>query len=245
MDLFLNYKDAFLVVKERFLELQEKNSEWKETQKSILEKVVDNSSGEWSEEYQEQTKDALDEFDLLCERVDKMCTILQDEAEPRICHMLNRCVAFELNLSGMGNEGLSFSYNDTTGKDLMYNSEHHETIVSNCDTVDTTSDSETTKLGEMQTTAGELKYVDSSFLDVEFTALTAGIKKQKYINYFEENFEEYVSEVSDFNSTVSSQFTDVVGEYSDFPEFYRTTNYDYYIDKHYPRIKIEQQNGNI
>ena len=243
MDLFLNYRDAFLIVKDRFLELQEKNSEWKETQSSILQKVADNTSGNYSDEYQSQTQDALAEFDLLCERVDKMCTILQDEAEPRICHMLNMCVLMGYNLDGMGNEGVSLSREHTDGKDLMYNSEYHETIVSNCNTVDITSDSETAKLGEMKITAGKLKYLDSTFLDTEFSALKTGIARQKYINYFEETFDTYVSEVSDFNSEVSSQFTDVVGEYSDFPEFYRTTNYSYYIDKHYPRIKQAAEAG--
>lgn len=243
MDLFLNYNESFINVRDRYLSIQKLNEDWGEKLKALLERVANNSSGKWSDKYVEKAKETLEDYNLFCERIDKMCAIFA-EAEPKVIHMINLCQSFPMFLDGLEvfaklteKSSLPIGAND-----LMYNGDHHDSIVTSCDEVDTTSDLETTKLNEIFNTIATLNKAPADFLATEILTMEGGIEKQKRINSFEAAFEAFVTAVSDFNTTISSEFADVIGEYSNLPTFSRTFDYSVYIGEHYPKIASAAQN---
>lgn len=241
MELFLNYNESFLKVKKRYLEIQEKNAEWIESNSKTLEEMRDNNSGKWSEEYQNQAKDVLSDLELFSSRIDRMCEIFS-EAEPDIIGMLNRCALFSTYLEDDdSNVFYEHCYNvetyDYASKDLMYNANGHNIIADGCHDALQLTDDESEKASDIAEIIPKLNHVGEGFLSSELESLAKGITKQQRLNNFEDNFNVYVNEVYDFNAKYSSAFVDVVGEYKDFPEFYRITDYEAYLNEHYPHIK--------
>ena len=240
MDLFLNYNESFLKVKARYLEIKEKNDEWYEANVKCLEDIANNSSGKWSEEYQKQAAETLADIKLLITRVDRMCEIFE-MAEPDIIAMLNRCAMFSILLNtdafDVSERECDTSPFPVALNDLMYDSSYKETIITGCDNVSTKNDDEVTRVGKIKDLVLGLNKVPKTFLDGEISEAEAGIAQQQRIDKFEDNFIRYANEVSEFNTSLSTAFADVVGEYYDFPAFYRTTDYDVYLDKNYPQIR--------
>ena len=236
MELFLN-RSKFETVKDRFTELVSKNEEWAEENAEVINAVTSNNEGDFVETYNGHTAQVVMEFNSYAERVEKIVNTF-NEAEPKFTKMLNRCACMPDLL-----EGLEYSmYPDyvlwTQNEDLMYDSRYHDGIIAECNFIKKETDKEEAGLKFLRGVLDELEHVDKNLVNDHMSHMEDGIIRQRYLDEFLASFQAYVSEVEEFNTTISSGFADAVGEYNHyFPEFSRTTDLHQYADSQHAYVR--------
>ena len=237
MELFLNY-EAYKTVEDKFIRLGQANEKWAEENREEINKVLNNNQGNWVQSFNISTDDIYKLFLVYSDKVSKTNQTFS-EADYYVYYIFNVCWMMPYTLNwGVIYEIGGRTLNDGVAEDIMYNSEHHDTIYDRCNDIDSVTAVEKSTVEEIKNLAGKLTHVDKSFLNDDFDIMEEGFKKQGYIMDFLDVFTDFVNKVNDFNTEIASKFSDVVGTFSDFPLFQRDTDYKAYVDSHYSQINV-------
>lgn len=236
MEFFLNYP-KYLQVKARYNLLGQKNEDWAEENADIIAMVTNDNEGAWEEKFDEKTAEVVTDFLNYSENINLINSAFS-EATPRVNKMLNQCYVLPSLLDGnlFGNITDDAPWSGHAD-DLMYNSEHHDSIITEAGFVSEYTDEEEEKLKLLGDVVHELEYVNSSLIDDSIDEMSDGILVQRILESFITLFQDYVTEVNDFNTVISSKMADAVGVYSEFPEFTRETDPRLYAEEHYSYTK--------
>lgn len=226
VQVLLNY-DNFLAVKEKYNSIRVKNLSWKEKNVVVLNSVVEYNSGKWGAQFDTNENQVLAEFMQFSSDTDLMCRYL-DDADGDITKMLNRCGDFYNTLDG-NTAPTSYSSSELAGEhcnELKYDDVSHDSITSGCESILDDADLEANAVKEIRDLMEKMVWKPKSCLNAELDAFTPALTKQGYIEKFADSFARFVSEVDSFNTTISSKFSDVVGELETVPEFTRENTYE-------------------
>ncbi len=200
---------------------------WEEANKAIVDQMLTYNNGSWVSKFNEQENSVIADFLNLMEQMRYTRDVFED-ALGQLMSMLNRCGCFYYTLDGYLPLEKYSSDREVTSilHWAMYDSDGHDAIIDGCESVLTDTQSELDTIDELNDILDALEYVDKSTLQAKSDDVKEGLKKQAYIGNFEESFSMYVQEVTDFNTSISSQLSSVVDGTVDMPQFTRNTDYD-------------------
>ena len=230
-DLFLNYKELEST-EEFFGKLKAKNQEWISKNQDIIDQMLTQNMGTWVGKFDGQETSVIAEFMNFSNDVVSMDSALQRAMKKEMA-MLNRCGKLIYTLDGIAPK-TKYSEDGPEGEIAdwaKYDSTNHDTIIDNCESVMTDSASQRDALSELEEMLGPIKMADLSKVKASIADLKVGLTKQEYIDYFEQSFSSYASEVDDFNTTISSALSGLVNEEYSATEFTRDTEYEDMLEK--------------
>lgn len=224
--------DLLVESKDEYQSMLLRNLSWKDRHCEAVNTTVAGGSGQWIDSFRESENSVLAEFMNFDDRIARMASLL-GSGDRQLVAMMNRCGDLYNTLDGSEapNHYPEDAYVTEVSHWVKYSSKYHDTIIDNCETILTDTTEEETVVEELEEILSTLEYADASGIRRQIDVTKKGLKKQGYINNFEESLVAYANEVGNFNMTISSGMADLTDEEDASQRFNRSDCYDSILKK--------------